>query len=424
MNSANPRILQGPASIYPLAVLDEVRCVLGILFCKIVWLLHSPHLRSLNQDLPKAGLFDISWQAPLVRVRRQIPSSVRHDSFRNRWVVRPPEVETMPTRSAQNSAFTLVELLVVIAIIGVLVALLLPAVQAAREATRRSQCLNNLRQLGIAILLHEEAKKAYPEGVHVWERNAGGGHGPPSFGWGGLSLPYLEQSNLGQQYQAIPDYPDYNWETAVGTGGTPKAGDLSKTSLDVFLCPSDVMGPINTYYNGAKDPYSKSNYVGIAGTYGADDARGTNPLQFVNPKDLQNNPPYSDAERLVREPTCGIFLGGMATKLREIEDGTSNTLMAGERNGLNALDPSGPPAAYWTGAIRTRWVNSTLSNVRNHPSFLINGTSKYGISSLHAGNGCNFVRADGSASFLSEDIDGDLYQALGTKAGGETVSGQ
>ena len=162
---------------------------------------------------------------------------------------------------AVAAAFTLVELLVVIAIIGVLVALLLPAVQAAREAARRSQCLNNLKQLGLAAQLHESAKKAFPEGVRVWNLNAGSAHGNASFGWGGLSLPYIEQTALGQQYTAIPNFPDYNWQTATGPGGSPNAGELSKTPLPVFMCPSDVMGPINEYYNSAKDPFAKSNYV-------------------------------------------------------------------------------------------------------------------------------------------------------------------
>lgn len=317
----------------------------------------------------------------------------------------------------------------VIAIIGVLVALLLPAVQAAREAARRSQCMNNLKQLGIALLLHEGAVGAFPEGVHVWERDASGGHGPSSFGWGGLLLPYLEQSTLGAQYKAIVDsngnkFPDYNWETAVGTGGAPEAAVLSKTHLSVFMCPSDVMEPINVYYNGSKDPFGKSNYVGIAGAYGAEDARGSNPLLFINPTDLETSPPFNDNHRRIMGGTLGIFGGNLSTEMREIPDGTSNTLMVGERSGLIAAEPdngSASPAAYWTGAIRARWLNSTLSNVRNNAAFLINGTNKYGTSSLHPG-GCHFLKADGSVSYLGEDINGALFEAMGTRAGEEVLA--
>jgi prepilin-type N-terminal cleavage/methylation domain-containing protein len=317
--------------------------------------------------------------------------------------------------SSKNRGFTLVELLVVIAIIGVLVGLLLPAIQAAREAARRSQCLNNLKQLGIAILLHENTKKKFPAGVHIFEKNAGGGHGPASFGWGGLSLPYIEQSNLGQQYEAIANYPDYNWET------TGNAGQLSKTALPVFMCPSDVMSPINNYYNGGKDPFGKSNYVGLAGAYGAEDAKGTNPMRWVNTEDLEDTAHFTDTDRQTKGGTLGVLLANDSTEIRQISDGTSNTLMVGERNGLAEQDPSGPPAAYWTGSIRARWVNSTLSNIRNEGAFLINGTNKYGTSSLHQG-GAQFTRADGSALFISEDVDGDLWQAIGTRAGEEAIN--
>jgi prepilin-type N-terminal cleavage/methylation domain-containing protein len=315
--------------------------------------------------------------------------------------------------SRTRRGFTLVELLVVIAIIGVLVGLLLPAIQAAREAARRSQCLNNLKQLGIAILLHENAKKKFPEGVHIFQKDPGGGHGPASFGWGGLSLPYIEQSNLGQQYEAISNYPDYNWQT------TGNAGELSKTALPVFMCPSDVMSPINNYYNAGKDPFGKSNYVGLAGAYGAEDAKGGNPMRWINIADLEDTTYFNDNHRRIMGGTLGVFIANDSTEIRQISDGTSNTLMVGERNGLAEQEPSGPPAAYWTGAIRARWVNSTLSNIRNEGAFLINGTNRYGTSSLHQG-GAQFTRADGSALFISEDVDGDLWQALGTRAGEET----
>jgi prepilin-type N-terminal cleavage/methylation domain-containing protein len=328
------------------------------------------------------------------------------------------------TSFGRRQGFTLVELLVVIAIIGVLVGLLLPAVQSAREAARRSQCSNNLKQLGLALLLHESSKGEFPKGVHIFERNAGGGHGPASFGWGGLTLPYIEQSALGQQYMAIPNFPNYNWQTA--SSGGVSAGELSQTPLSVYMCPSDVMGPINLYYNAGKDPFGKSNYVGVAGAYGGQDAQGTNPMIFINDVDLENDPPFNDNHRRIMGNTLGIFGGNMSSRIRQITDGTSNTFMVGERSGLaeaEPTNPAAPPAAYWTGAIRARWVNSTLTNVRNDPAFLINGTSRWGTSSLHTGGGCQFLRADGSVSFVSEDIDGDLFQALGTRAGSEAITG-
>jgi prepilin-type N-terminal cleavage/methylation domain-containing protein len=329
----------------------------------------------------------------------------------------------MSVRSAETSrrAFTLVELLVVIAIIGILVALLLPAIQAAREAARGAQCSNNLRQIGIALLNHHDSIRSFPPGVHVSQLNGSGTHGPAAFGWGGLILPYLEETSLGSQYQAIPDYPDYNWETATGPGGNPNSGTLSKTPLAVFSCPTDVMPPINIWYNAGKDPFSKSNYVGIAGMYGAQDATAANPMKFVNPVDLPSFPP---AEQTQYAATFGIFGGNQKSKMKDITDGSSKTLMVGERDGRVADDiPTGRQAGYWTGAIRSRWLNSTLANARDDGNFRLNGTSKWGTGSLHRAGGMYGGFGDGSVRFLSEDMDGFVWEAMATRAGGETDAG-
>jgi prepilin-type N-terminal cleavage/methylation domain-containing protein len=320
-----------------------------------------------------------------------------------------------------QSAFTLVELLVVIAIIGILVALLLPAIQAAREAARGAQCSNNLRQLGIGLLNHHDTQGAFPPGVHVTELNGSGTHGPAAFGWGGLILPYLEETSLGAEYKSIPNYPDYNWETATGPGGSPQAGTLSKTPLSVFSCPTDVMPTINTWYNAGKDPFSKSNYVGVAGMYGAQDATTANPMKFVNPVDLPSFPP---AEQALYLGTFGIFGGNQRSKMKDITDGSSKTLMVAERDGRVADGiATGRQAAYWTGAIRSRWLNSTLTNARDDGPFRINGTSKWGAGSLHPAGGTYGTFGDGSVRFLTEDMDGNVWEAMATRAGNETDAG-
>jgi prepilin-type N-terminal cleavage/methylation domain-containing protein len=338
--------------------------------------------------------------------------------------------------------FTLVELLVVIAIIGILVALLLPAVQAAREAARGSQCSNNMRQFGIALHNYHDAMKSFPPGVNVYDVTVAP-HGPACFGWGGMILPYLEENNILSQYKQIKatvdgnevSFPNFNWETEteVVGGTTIRAGDLSATPLATFMCPTDVMPPINTFYNAGKDPYAKSNYVGVAGMYGADDevtnaSSTSTPMKFINPKDcpglVETNPGLNQQKC---DGTHGIFAAVSKTKMKDIIDGTSKTLMVAERDGAladaAATGAGIREAAYWAGAIRARWLNSTLGNARNNGAFRINGTSRWSIGSLHPGRGTYGTFGDGSVRFVTEDIDGLVWEAMATRAGGETEIG-
>jgi len=306
--------------------------------------------------------------------------------------------------------FTLVELLVVIAIIGILIALLLPAVQAAREAARCSQCSNNEKQMGLGLHNYYAAFKHFPPGVIVPSFDATNSHGPACFGWGGLIIPFMEENTLASQYKLIPNFPNYDWETA--TSGSLSAGTLSKTSLDVYSCPDDQMPAINSFYNGGKDPYAKSNYVGIAGTNGALD--GT----------VQTPATKGVSWPFVTTQTAGVFGANSKTRIGDILDGTSFTLMIGERDGSRAvLITSGRYAAYWPGAIRAQWANSHLSNVDNdiNGNFLLNSTNfAYGTGSYHQQGG-NFAFADGRVQFISENIDGPTWSHLGTMADGIAV---
>jgi prepilin-type N-terminal cleavage/methylation domain-containing protein/prepilin-type processing-associated H-X9-DG protein len=310
----------------------------------------------------------------------------------------------------RSCGFTLVELLVVIAIIGTLIAMLLPAVQSAREAARRSQCSNNEKQMGLGLHNYYAAFKHFPPGVIVPSFDATSSHGPACFGWGGLIIPFMEENSLGVQYKSIPNFPNYDWEMA--TAGSLSAGTLSKTSLNVYSCPDDQMPAINSFYNGGKDPYAKSNYVGIAGTNGALD--GT----LLTPSTKGVGWPF------VTTQTAGVFGANSKTKIGDILDGTSNTFMVGERDGSRAvLVTSGRYAAYWPGAIRAQWANSHLSNVDDdiNGNFLLNSVNfAYGTGSYHP-QGANFTFADGRVQFISENIDGPTWSRLGTMADGVAV---
>ena len=156
---------------------------------------------------------------------------------------------------AARTGFTLVELLVVIAIIGILVALLLPAVNSAREAARRSQCQNNIRQLGLGCINHESAQTRFPAGFASW---------PPPSGndvlhtWAAYSMPYLEETSL---YEQI-DFTVPSWYPGV-TNGWQNNPKWVETQMAIHLCPSDI-GPAQ--HTGTAQYFAHGNYLANAGT--------------------------------------------------------------------------------------------------------------------------------------------------------------
>ncbi len=218
-----------------------------------------------------------------------------------------------------RSAFTLVELLVVITIIGVLIALLLPAVQMAREAARRMQCGNNLKQIGVALHNYHEAIGTFPAGYI----SAVGSGGPaddrgPGWGWAAMMLPYIEQPGLHDQIQFDKDITD-------PVNAVPRA-----TILSVFLCPSD--GGDKTFTTAGSNPVlvAHSNYVGIFG----------NPEITVDPGFLL--PASTNPERSLLHR--GMFFRNSGVRMAEVSDGSSHTLFVGERNSELAY-------ATWTGSV-------------------------------------------------------------------------
>jgi prepilin-type N-terminal cleavage/methylation domain-containing protein/prepilin-type processing-associated H-X9-DG protein len=314
-------------------------------------------------------------------------------------------------------AFTLIELLVVIAIIAVLIALLLPAVQAAREAARRIQCVNNLKQIGIALHNYHEAVNAFPPGYLSIKDPVTFDNDGPGWGWVSYALSQMDQS---------PTFHSINFVLGIEFRANQTA---RLTVVNSFLCPTDAyrqntftVVDSSTTGTTAGAPIcdvASSNYVGAVGT---GDPSSLYPYIF----DDDNKPPGRDNGN-------GLFFRNRSVTIAEILDGTSQTFAAGERS-------QNLSRATWTGAITNAAVplvalqggagfdpegggalllsHTGESHGPNAPSGLAHGDQYW---SLHPG-GANFLFADGSVRFIKEQVGFAIFQALGTRAGGEVLS--
>ena len=287
--------------------------------------------------------------------------------------------------SLKPRGFTLVELLTVIAIIGVLIALLLPAVQAAREAARRTSCQSNLRQIGIALHSYLSLHGCFPPG-YLANANT---YTSPHWSWSAFLLPHLEE-------QSLYDVLGVNTQEFGGGASLATPCTATQTPLSVFVCPSD-RGPA---LNGSKGLFAKSNYRGIEGS------QGTTTNETFDLMTSRN----------------GVIYLNSCTSISAITDGTSNTLAVGECS----LDPSGQTyiGTLWAGmrglsggmlfeSDATWWIDS-------EPLYCINGQAAQAFSSRHPG-GAHFVFADGSVHFLQQAIDGQTLMALAGRNDGLVV---
>ena len=299
--------------------------------------------------------------------------------------------------SRHRGAFTLVELLVVIAIIAILVALLLPAVQAAREAARRIQCINNFKQVGIALHNYHDALGSFPSGINQYAVHAGYDCGappgatesPPEGSWSWYLLAFIGQ-------QALSDRIDYRHGYGYGFSASDRVDgdnnyDLTQTFLETYLCPTDPHGRSLVHY-GSGTMYAKTNMEGVA-----------------------DSVDHTCDGRWIRRDGDGVLFQGSAVKVTDIYDGSSQTLVVGE-----IVGPGGEAGRAWCA-----WnINSTRNGI-NHPlKFTPIGynfdNEQNGYASHHPG-GCIFVFADGSVHFLSETINQFILAALTTRRAGDIV---
>ena len=297
--------------------------------------------------------------------------------------------------------FTLVELLVVIAIIGILIGMLLPAVQSVREAARRTQCGNNMRQLSLSMHNYESAHMRFPPGIKTDEGSFSSTRLDPGLNWHVFVLPFIEQTPLANIIDSLPSRHDA-YSDVVAT-----------TVIPNIICPSCPMGDLNTIRPDAGRDAAKSNFVGIWGI------------------EVNGNSDYDDlaADDNVWDPSTysGILFIDSQTRFGEISDGTSNTFIIAERDGAS-IGVNTRAAATWAGGRRAQYGNQCLGPISQELNYIVNTIEDNrqaqwnAISSEHPG-GANFGRADGSVEFVTDNIAGDVYEAFGTKAGGEVNVG-
>lgn len=300
----------------------------------------------------------------------------------------------VPRPAAWRRGFTLVELLVSIAIIGLLIALLIPAVQASREAARRSQCVNNLRQIGIAMADYHDRSMGLPSG-YISNYDAAGDDTGPGWGWAALMLPELEQT---------PAYTTISFTRSIED---PLNAGVRLLDFPVFLCPSDSAAVDWWAWNRdpvTGDPIAKLCQVG--------------PSNYVAM--------YGDTEPGVDGD--GLFFRNSHVSFRAITDGASQTIAVGER----AHDFG---EATWAGSVTGAILfpsdmNTIGAYKAENSSGMVLGHAGEGFGPgdpnadvnqfySHHGRGVQFLFADGHVRFLSTDIDYRSYLAFSTRAGGE-----
>jgi prepilin-type processing-associated H-X9-DG protein len=331
--------------------------------------------------------------------------------------------------------------LVVIAIIGVLMGLLLPAVQMAREAARRASCQNNMRQLGLATMNYESARQKFPGGLYQ-NRSTG-----PNRFFGRTFfvdlLSYLEAGNVRDRYNSADNWAAADSNALDPATGTRNANAVTAAVMPSFICPSDQVdrAPVELDFTGTGYSvgfFGMSSYVGSCGTYSTyfgDPGMQANGVFFMTGP---NSKPFANQPNLVQNAS--------PVRIAEVTDGLSNTMMFGERYHFDPdvdrilfnhpskfsrypIGKWGVWAWYGGGNGTTHVFASTAVpiNYKTSPTAAANfGNVNLRMSAFGSGHpaGANFVFGDGSVRFVADEVDMITYQALSTRRGSEVIAGE
>ncbi len=331
------------------------------------------------------------------------------------------------TKTRGASGFTLVELLVVIAIIGILVALLLPAIQAAREAARRTQCINQIRQITLALQNHHDSKKGFPPGVlnNIVNNNLDL-FTYPRVTWMMHTFPYMEEGAV---------FGAFNLKVPQGCSGgiwlDPVNYAAVHASVSVLLCPSDGEGDLYHHHPGCGGDPARGNYAGFFGN-----------VSMGGVLDYARNPNVVSSSAPDHAPAA--FMINRPVKISTISDGTSHTMIIGEYlkgisgdnndyRGVHWYDHVGTSQIFTaTGPNSTErdrlyplWCTGKLNlphqNLPCHPGQADGSNQMAASRSRHPG-GVQVGMADGSARFVPDSVELAVWQAMGSIKGGEVVT--
>jgi prepilin-type N-terminal cleavage/methylation domain-containing protein len=356
----------------------------------------------------------------------------------------------MVPRSPSKKAFTLIELLVVIAIIAILIALLLPAVQQAREAARRTQCRNNLKQLGLGHHNYHDNFKSFAPNINIIWSGPNPTWNTNDRGWGGSQashlvnlLPYVDQAPLFNGINFNNAATVKPWNQVIG------GKQLNATLITLYQCPSESRGGMLA--TGTNPARAMTSYAGCTGSTFQASNRGCNLATIVGNGGVQFDP-NDDGEDWFGRATIGqyartdtphsngisgvIARSSWAANFKDITDGSSNVICMGEVRGIcsDALGYWPPNQGGGWADSESLWFSTTPPiNFPNCPGENGNPTSGgtgcrhpqnwntgMGFKSLHVG-GAHFLLCDGSVRFISQNISHDVYQMLGDRWDGNPV---